>query len=94
MWYVGPQKSAAKNHGTNLEAHRLTNEDLYAMCGCLPASVQVINARWSLFGHVLRVNEDVPARQAMALYFEGLGKDIKGRQGNFCSIASVLSDDL
>ncbi len=39
------------------------------------------------------LNENVPARQAMALYFEGLGKDIKGRQGNFCSIASVLSDD-
>ncbi len=37
------------------------------------------------------MNEDVPARQAMALYFEG--KDLKGRQGNFCSIASVLSDD-
>ncbi len=32
-----------------------------------------------------------PARQAMALYYEG--KDLKGRQGNFCSIASVLSDD-
>ncbi len=29
----------------------------------------------------------------MALYFEGPGKDIQGRQGNFCSIASVLSDD-
>ena len=40
---------------------------------------------------MLRMNEDVPARQAMALYFEG--KDLKGRQGNFCSIASVLSDD-
>ena len=37
------------------------------------------------------MNEDVPARQAMALYFEG--KDLKGRQGNFCSIASILSDD-
>jgi hypothetical protein len=73
--------------------HKVTNENLYAMCGCKPASVQVIKARWRLFGHVLRMNENVPARQAMALYFEGLGKDIKGRQGNFCSIASVLSDD-
>ncbi len=40
--------------------HKVTNEDLYAMCtrGCLPASVQVINARWRLFGHVLRMNEE------------------------------------
>jgi hypothetical protein len=28
-----------------------------------------------------------------SLYFEGLGKYVKGRQGNLCSIASVLSDD-
>ncbi len=36
--------------------HKVTNEDLYAMCGCLSASVQVINdcdgASWRLFGHV------------------------------------------
>ena len=70
---------------------KVTNENLYAMCGLKPASVQVVNARWRLYGHVLRMNEDVPARQAMALYFDG--KEFKGRQGNFCSIASVLSDD-
>ncbi len=46
---------------------KVTNEDLYAMCGCLPASVQVINARWRLLGLFFRMNEDVPARQAMAL---------------------------
>ncbi len=55
--------------------HKVANKDLYAMCGCLPASIQVINARWRLFGHVLRMNEEVPARQAMALNFEG--KDLK-----------------
>ncbi len=41
--------------------HKLTNEDLYAMCGCLPARVQVINARLRLFGHVLRMYENAPA---------------------------------
>ncbi len=42
------------------------------MCGCKPAivHVQVINARWRLFGHVLRMNNGVSARQAIALYFE------------------------
>ena len=43
------------------------------------------------------MNEHVPARQAMAMYFgkfEGkLAKEVKGRQGNVCTIASVLSDD-
>ncbi len=70
--------------------HKLTNEDLYAMRGCLPASVQVINAGWRLFGHVLRKKEDVPARQAVTSYFKG--KDVKGRQGDFCSMSYVLSD--
>jgi hypothetical protein len=36
------------------------------------------------------MNENVPARQAMAFYFNE--KSHKGRQGNFCTIASVLSD--
>ncbi len=39
--------------------HKVMNEDFYAMCGCLPASVQVINVRWRLFGHVLRIHEHV-----------------------------------
>ncbi len=48
------------------------------MCGCKPASVQVVKVLWRLLGHALRMNEDTPARQAMALYFEG--KDAKDRQ--------------
>ncbi len=31
--------------------------------------------------------EDVPARQARAWYFEG--KDVQGRQKNFCAISSI-----
>ncbi len=61
----------------------------------MPASVKVVNARWRPFGHALRMNENVPARQAMNCYFNE--KSHKGRQGNFCSIilleiASVISD--
>jgi hypothetical protein len=36
------------------------------------------------------MKQDVPARQATTLYFGG--NDGKGKQGNFCSIASMLSD--
>ena len=36
---------------------RITNADLYARCGIEPVSVQVVNARWRLFGHTLRMNE-------------------------------------
>ncbi len=38
------------------------------LCLALPASVQAVNARWRHFGHVMRINENVPARQAMTCY--------------------------
>jgi len=69
---------------------KVTNNDLYARCDISPASVQVINSRWRLFGHTLRLHEDSPARKAMAFYFE---KDSPGRQGNRVTIASALSND-
>ena len=69
---------------------KVTNEKLYARCGIPPASVQVLNARWRLFGHTLRMDENAPARQAMAYYFV---KDQPGRQGNRVTIASALSNE-
>jgi hypothetical protein len=38
------------------------------------------------FGHVLRMNENVPSRQAITFYFSV--KSHKGRDGTFCTIAS------
>jgi len=67
---------------------KVTNEDLYAQCEIHPASIQVLNARWRLFGHTLRMNENTPAKQAMAYYFR---HDCDGRQGNFVTIATALS---
>ncbi len=61
------------------------------------ASVQVMNARvytrdvMRLFGHVLRMNENAPARQAVVSYFNENSQ--KGRLGTFCTIASVISDE-
>jgi len=50
-----------------------------------------LDARWRLFGHVLRLDKDTPARQAMASYF--MKNDLIGRSGNFCTIATSLSDE-
>ena len=72
--------------------NKITNERLYTMSSILPASVQVINARWRLFGHTLRMKDEGPAQKAMASYFTVPG-DCRGRQGNACTIASVVSDD-
>ena len=68
----------------------MSNEELYARCNVTPASLQVVYARWRLFGHTLRMEEDTPARLAMQYYFV---KDLPGRKGNRITIASVLSDE-
>ncbi len=47
----------------------ITIDNIYARCNAKPASVQVANARWRLFGNVLRMNENVGARQAITCYF-------------------------
>ena len=70
--------------------NKVTNVDLYNRCGIAAASTQVLNARWRLFGHTLRMDELSPARKAMAYYFVG---DMPGRQGNRTTIASTLSNE-
>ena len=42
---------------------KVSNEDLYKEAGVVPASLQVLDARWRLFGHILRMNENTPARK-------------------------------
>jgi len=69
---------------------KVTNAQVYERGGMTPISELVINARWRLFGHTLRMNEDTPARKAMAYYF---CKDLPGRKGNRVTIASVLSNE-
>ena len=71
---------------------RVTNINLYARCGISPASLQVVNARWRLFGHTLRMNEGSPAREAMAIYFMH-DKSMSGRGGNRMTLPTALSND-
>ena len=66
---------------------KVTNEQLYERCMTRPASLIAVDARWRLFGHTLRLNENTPARMSMAYYFV---KDMPGRKGNRTTISSVL----
>ena len=70
---------------------KVKNEDLYAQVGILPASIQVVSARWRLFGHTLRLEENTPARKAMLYYFSY--NDMKGRQGPRVLLPTVLSKE-
>ena len=73
---------------------KISNTELYAQCHVLPASLQVMHARWCMIGHTLRMPADTPgsARKAMLYYFTK-EVDIAGRQGNYNTIATALSKE-
>ena len=70
---------------------KVSNETLYTHCDIIPASIQVISARWRLLGHTVRMDEMTPARKAMLYYYSG---DSSGRKGNRKTIASVISTEF
>ena len=43
----------------------ISNAALYKRCQCEPLSIKMIEARWRLFGHVLRMPRNVPAQMAI-----------------------------
>ena len=48
---------------------KITNKSLYRICQEKPLSLQVLSARWSFFGHILRRNKDILANKATRAYF-------------------------
>ena len=48
----------------------ITNQMLYETCNGIPLSIIIPNARWKLFGHILRRNMNIPASQTMTYYFD------------------------
>ena len=71
---------------------KMSNTELYARCIITPASLQVLHARWRMFGHALRLSESTPARKAMLYYFTQEA-NVVGRKGNFITIATSLSKE-
>jgi hypothetical protein len=55
------------------------NKDLYKRCNTCPLRGQITRARWSLFGHVLRLTMDTPAQMAMDYYCQLHEDDINPR---------------
>ena len=50
-----------RRHLREVKTRDIRNEDLYKLCETKP----LVFARWSLFGHVLRLSRDTPAQIAM-----------------------------
>ena len=59
----------------------MRSEEFYKRCGTTPQALheRIVLARWSLFGHVLRMGRDTPAQLAMDSYSKQKDEDRSGR---------------
>ena len=71
---------------------KITNKSLYRICQEKPLSLQILSARWSLFGHILRRDKDIPANKATRAYFIPNGNKLRGRPKTILPI--VFNRDL
>ena len=74
---------------------KISNKKLYAKTGERPISETMRAARWKLFGHILRRDQNIPANMAMKLYFNEKvrgGKKFRGARRT--TLPSVLNTDL
>ena len=72
----------------------ISNRELYRRCGQIPITERVRKARWTLFGHILRMDDNCPA--ILALRYAVSSSDLfKGRRGRpQTNLFSILVNDL
>ena len=72
---------------------KISNKKLYKKCDERPLSIQILESRWQLFGHILRRDEHIPANKAMIAFFTPSGQTkYKGRPPT--TIYTKLNQDL
>ena len=71
---------------------KITNKKLYRTCQEKPLSLQILSARWSLFGHILRRDKNIPANKATRAYFIPNGVKLRGRPKT--TLPVVINRDL
>ena len=76
----------------------ISNEELYRRCNTIPITERVRRARWTLLGHVLRMDDSSPAVQSLK-YAITSDEILKGRRGRprinlFNTIRSDLNEHM
>jgi hypothetical protein len=71
----------------------IRNKDLYELTQEIPLSLSILQNRWRLFGHILRLDSDTPARKSMAHYFTPSSqKKFRGRSRQ--TLPTTINRDL
>ena len=72
----------------------ITNQALYELCNEEPLSSKVAKQRWSMLGHILRMDPDTPAQRALDFAVTG-SQAYQARQGRHCTnILGTIRADL
>ena len=72
----------------------VSNEDLYKRCKTTPLSTRVKQQRWRMLGHILRMDDNVPAVSALTFALTTVTK-MPGRIGRpQTNLLTVLKQDL
>jgi hypothetical protein len=58
---------------------RISNVDLYKRCEMTELEPIIRNARWRMFGHTLRKDDNIPAKRATLHYFDKIDAGFQGR---------------
>ncbi|XP_071948710.1 uncharacterized protein [Antedon mediterranea] len=72
---------------------RISNINLYRRTGTKPISLEIVDARWRLLGHLLRQDPCTPANTAISYYFSNT-TNIKFRGRPRTTLPITLSNDL
>ena len=72
--------------------HKISNNKVYKITGTKPLLITIIERRWKLLGHILRLPADSPARKAMRNYFEERTNKIFRERRT--TIVSTLNEDI
>ena len=71
----------------------MRSKHLYKTTNTHPISADIAKQRWKLFGHILRMDKDTPARKAMQFFFEKTNaKKFRGRKRT--TIVTTLNRDI
>ena len=71
---------------------KISNKSLYRKCKETNLSIQILESRWKLFGHILRRDPEIPANKAMTFYFNTTNKRARGRP--ITTLPITLNNDL
>ena len=73
---------------------KIGNEALYTLTKSRPLSIDISKARWKMFGHALRMDENTPARKAMRYFFQVPENHKKFRGRKRATIVTTLNRDI